>query len=594
MKRRLRLFTVILAGSWFDAQGKTPKGDQYLAEGRALEQKENVDAALELYQKAAALDPADVVYQIAFYRARGRAASAHLERGLKLRNARKLEDALAEIQKAYAIDPSSSRAEEEMRLTREMMLPESQRPPSAADVVQKQRHNISRILAPPELQPASERINLKIVSQPSRVLFETIGKSAGINVLFDPEYQSLKSLTVEIADMTAAQGFDYLALLTKSFWKVLSPNTIFVTNDNAAKRRDYEDMVTRTFYLSNVNTPPEMQEIINVVRTVAELPRVATYGSQFAIVVRGEADKVELAEKVIRDLDKPGPEVVVDVLVMQVGKTFSRQLTAAIAGTGLNVPVNFNPRSSLLTNSSSSSSSSGSTSPTISLASLGHLSSDDFSITLPNALLQAALSDADTHIFQSPQIRAVDNAKASLKVGERQPTASGSYSAGTGAASVNALVNTQFVYIDVGVNVELTPRVHDDGEVSMHIELDISSVTNYEDLGGVKEPVIGQRKVVHDIRVPEGAVSLIGGLTQDQETKTVTGIPGLSSIPLFRRLFSGESVDRSHSELMIALIPHIVRRPAVSGDNIRGIGTGTAAAVKLNYGTADAADREKK
>ena len=191
------------------------------------------------------------------------------------------------------------------------------------------------------------------------------------------------------------------------------------------------------------------------------------------------------------------------------------------------------------------------------------------------------MSDAGTRVLQAPQLRAVDSAKATLKIGDRQPTATGSFSSGTSTASVSALVNTQFTYIDVGVNVDITPRVHDNGDVSMHVELEISSVNGHVTLGGIDEPVIGQRKVVHDIRMRAGEVSLLAGLVNQQETKSKTGIPGLSGIPLLGRLFSGESVDRSRGELMIAIVPHIVRGPDVTAANARAIDSGTAAGVKV-------------
>ena len=128
----------------------------------------------------------------------------------------------------------------------------------------------------------------------------------------------------------------------------------------------------------------------------------------------------------------------------------------------------------------------------------------------------------------------------------------------------------------------------------MHIEVEISSVTSHVDLGGVSEPVIGQRKVVHDIRIKEGEVSLLGGLTQEQESKTVTGIPGLSSIPVLRRLFSGGGTDRSRSELMIVLIPHIVRRPDIAPENLHDVAAGNATSVKVNYAPRQAAAAAEK
>ena len=153
------------------------------------------------------------------------------------------------------------------------------------------------------------------------------------------------------------------------------------------------------------------------------------------------------------------------------------------------------------------------------------------------------LADTKTKVLQAPQLRSVDGVKATLKIGERQPTATGSFQPGIGGVGINPLVNTQFNFIDVGVNVELLPHVHDNGDVSMHIDLDISTVSGHVNLGGIDQPIIGQRKVQHDIRMHEGEVNLLGGLINQQDSKQVTGIPGLSSIPLLRRLFTGESLS---------------------------------------------------
>jgi general secretion pathway protein D len=202
----------------------------------------------------------------------------------------------------------------------------------------------------PELQAGTNgAITLTMVNQSPKVLFETVGKYAGMNVLFDPEYQPGKNFSLTLDSVTPTQALDHLALLSKSFWKALSQNTVFVTNDNPNKRRDYEAQVTRVFYLSNVNTPQEMQEIINTVRSMADLQRVMPYSTQYAIIARGEADKITLAAALIADLDKPRSEVVVDILVLEASQVFSRKITAALASTGLSLPVNFSPRASIQT-----------------------------------------------------------------------------------------------------------------------------------------------------------------------------------------------------------------------------------------------------
>jgi general secretion pathway protein D len=590
-------------------QARTRKGDKFLKDGRVQEAKKNWDGALENYEKALSEDPADIAYQMAVTKTRFQASQAHIDKGLRVRNEGKLGEALLEFQKAWVINPASTAAEQEVRRTQEMIQRERKKAaetgkesaPADQALTPTQAYKkealdkLASLLPIPELRPLNAApINMKMNNQPPRVLFETVCKLAGINLLFDPEYQASKNQSIEFTNSTLEEALDYLGVVTKSYWKPMSPNTIFVTNDNVTKRRDYEEQVMKVFYLTNVNGPQELQEIVTAVRSVADIQRLFVYNSQNAIIARGEADRIALAEKIIADLDKPKSEVVVDILVMEASSVWSRKLTAALAPTGLNIPVSFTPRSGLKTvtdaattnNDTSTTSTTTSTSTTnnqIPLSNLGRIASSDFSVTLPDALLQAVLSDAQTKVLQSPQLRSVDNQKATLKIGDRQPTATGSFQPGVGGVGINPLVNTQFTYIDVGVNVDLLPRVHENGEVSMHVEVEISSVNGKVNLGGIDQPIIGQRKVIHDIRMREGEVNLLGGLVNQQETKSVTGIPGLSSIPILRRLFTGESIDRNRGELMIALVPHIVRRPEITPNNLRGIAVGNATIVKLNY-----------
>ena len=630
MRRNMYLFnrltaimlTSLLLCPTLPLEARTKKGDKFLAQGKLHEQKKEWDEALDDYEKALSEDPADIVYQMAATKVHVQTCQFHSDKGFKLRSAGQLGEALIEFQKSYAINPGSAVPAQEIRRTTEMIERERKRveetgresTPKERALTEGERakketeDRIDSILPVPQLRAIDPNpIHLRMTGS-AKLLFETVAKVAGLNVIWDPEYpKDAKAVPVEFENSTLEEALDYLAVITKSYWKPLSPNTIFITLDNVNKRRDYEEQVAKVFYLSNVSTPQELQEIVNAVRSVADIQRFFPYNAQNAIIAKGSADQVALAEKILHDLDKPRSEVVVDIIVMEASSTYSRQLTAAIASAGLTVPGNFTPRSGLqvvnnaTTTTATTTGSSGTTATgttttaatgttttasgtAIPLSNLGHLSSADFSATIPGALLQAVLSDANTKVLQSPQLRAVDNLKASLKIGDRQPTATGSFQPGIGGVGINPLVNTQFNFIDVGVNVEITPRVHDNGDVSLHVDLDISSVTGHVNLGGIDQPIIGQRKVSHDIRMADGAVQLLAGLTKYQESKARSGIPGLASIPILNRLFTSESVTRDRQELMIALIPHVVRRPEYTAENLRGIAVGNQQSVHLSYG----------
>jgi general secretion pathway protein D len=210
------------------------------------------------------------------------------------------------------------------------------------------------------------------------------------------------------------------------------------------------------------------------------------------------------------------------------------------------------------------------------------LNATDFQVTIGAASLNALASDSSTKIIQNPQLRSINGQKASLKIGERVPTATGSYSSGVSSTTVSALVNTQFQYLDVGVNVDITPRVYDNGDIGLKISLDVSSVTNYVSIGSINEPEIGQRKIEHEIRLKDGEVNLLGGMFETQETKSISGIPGLSQIPVLKYLFSETSKETTNNEIVFALMPHIVRAREIVPLNRRTLDVGTANGIQLH------------
>jgi general secretion pathway protein D len=227
------------------------------------------------------------------------------------------------------------------------------------------------------------------------------------------------------------------------------------------------------------------------------------------------------------------------------------------------------------------SSGTGSSNGGINLNRIGNLNATDFTITIPGITASAIMGDSDTKIIQNPQIRALDGQKATLKIGDRVPVATGSFQPGIGGVGINPLVNTQFQYLDVGVNIDITPRVHAGREVTLKVSLDISSVTGQSNIGGISQPIIGQRKVEHEIRLKEGEVNLLGGMMEDSQTRSLSGLPVLATIPFLKYFFGQETKDHSEQELVFALIPHIIRGMDVNDQNQRLIDVGTANSLEL-------------
>ena len=587
---------------------RTRKGDKLLAQSRAAEVRKDWDKAISYAEQALSEDPAEISYQLTASRLRFYAGQFHVELGLKLREQGKLNEALVEFQKGYGINPASTMATEEIERTKRMIEREKEKPPAerkpeeaaltpAEAERQKEQKKFESMQPLPELKPLNaEPIYLKMNNQPPKVLFETVGKYAGINVLFDPDYTSggtpMKPQSIELNNSTLNEALDDLALITKSFWKPLSANTIFVTQDNPTTRRNFEDYVTKVFYLNNVLTAQELTEMMGTIRSVTELSKAFQYAAQNAIIVRGEADKVALAEKIIADLDKPRSEVLVDVLVMTVNRNLEKDLAAAIAPNGINSPISFTPRTSITipnnagtstTSSSSTTTTSTTTNTTIPLSNIAGISTRDFSLTLPGGLLNALLTDANTKVLQRPQVRAVDRQKVSMKIGDKVPYATGSFQPGIGGVGINPLVNTQFQFLETGVNLDIIPYVHNANEVSLHVEVDISNVTGQVPLGGINEPELAQTKIINDVRLKQGEINLMGGLMQVEYDKSVSGVPGLGNIPVLRRLFTSETNTTKESELVIVLIPHILRAVDITDTNLKTIDSGNSTVFRIRY-----------
>ncbi len=210
---------------------------------------------------------------------------------------------------------------------------------------------------------------------------------------------------------------------------------------------------------------------------------------------------------------------------------------------------------------------------------------------MPPATATFLYNDSNTKILQQPQIRALDGQKASLKIGQRVPVATGSFQPGIGGVGINPLVNTQFNYIDVGVNIDVTPHVHGTDQVTLKLAMDISAVDSYQNIGGIQQPVIGQRKIEHEIRMREGEANIMGGILEETESRSINGIPGLASIPFFHYFFSTENKQRQDNELVFMLIPHIVRAQDIFDSNTRSIDVGTANAISLHRNSPPAADQ---
>ncbi len=581
MRRLMRPAVLLLLLAVGTLPAAADKGKDLYKKGQDAEARQNYEAAFDLYKQAYDLKPRDLRYRAAFERTRFEAAIVVVHRGQKLREQGKLEEAVAEFQKALAIDPSLFIAQQELKRILQQMNDQKNPPPQAAGPPNSLMRRIREAGGPVELAPISNIPITTKQTEDSKVIYQIIGQLAGINVLFDPDYTS-RRIKVELNGVTLEEALEIVALESKTFWRPVTPNTIFVAQDNPAKRKELEQSVLKTFYLSNLSQPTELQDVVNAIRAVLDVQRVQQLLSQNALVVRGTPDQIALAQKLVDDLDKARPEVVIDIAVMQVSKDRSRTL-------GLNPPTSATVTLQNNLNTTTTTTNGTTTTPTssgtngISLNTLGNLNATDFQVTIPSANLSAVMGDSDTRLIQNPQIRALDGQKATVKIGDRVPVATGSFQPGIGGVGINPLVNTQFQYLDVGVNIDITPHVHAGREVTLKISMDISSVTGQSNIGGISQPIIGQRKIEHEIRLKDGEANLLGGFLENRETRSLNGIPGLAQVPILKYLFGQTSTDHAENEIVFAIVPHIIRGTDVNEFNQRPIDIGTSTTIGLRH-----------
>ncbi len=533
--------------------------------GVAAESQNNYDEAFKEFKEAFSLKPKNPKYEAAFLRARTRAAEKHVDNGIKLRSNQKYTEAMAEFQRAAEIDGSSFAALQELQVTAGLIKKQAELASSNVKPESLLAKLVEQAEGPVELEPSPNTpITLRMTTTADNI-YRTIGKLGGINVLFDLDYKPQK-ITIELNEVMMREALKMVAMESKTYWRPISPTAIFVSSEG--KRKEFETNVMRTFYLRNTSTSGELQEVAGTLKGILDINRIQVNPTHSSITLRATPDQMVLAEKLVSDIDKPKAEVMIDVAVMQVSRDRLMNL-------GTTVPTS----ATVSLQSAAAAVGAGATS----LVKFGWVNGSQFVTAIPSVTFTALATDSKTKILQKPQIRALDNEKASLKIGDRVPIATGSFAAGIGSAGVSPLVNTQFQYIDVGVNIDITPHVHSDREVTLKMVLEISSVTGQQNIGGVIQPIIGQRRIEHETRLADGEINLVGGILQDSETKSLSGYPWLMKIPILSYLFAQEDQQHNESEIVFAITPHIVRAEEITTEDIKLIEVGSGNNIGLRY-----------
>jgi general secretion pathway protein D len=513
-----------------------------LNRGRSAELRQDYDIAVVEYTKAVRLRPNDSDARLALERAKLRAAQDHFMRGRRLAATGKLDRALVEFELASELNPSGGDIDDELRSTRNKLRAQI----AVAREGKTELQTIierSRELPPPGMDlPAGVKMpaSLTFRDASSRDVFMTIARFANISLIFDTAFREAP-VSVDLRNASLEDALSTVAGATRTFFRVTAPKTIVVIPDTPAKRREYEEEIVRTFYLSNA----DLKETMDMLRMVLDARRISPTTATNALTIKDTPERIAAAARVVSAIDKARPEVIIDVELLEVDRTRLQEYGLQFASPG-NPPTGINGTVSIPTDNTG----------TISLGALKNLTSSDLLFSgLPTLYYRLLKSDTNTRILANPQLRTADGMPAHAGFGQQVPVPVTTFAPiATGGTPQQPI--TSFNYQNIGVNIDITPRTHHDDDVSLTLKIAVTSISG-SGFGGL--PTFGNREVSTIIRLRDGETNMLAGLIRDDERRSLDGIPGLSDIPILGRLFAHNAKTTEQSDIILTLTPHIIR-----------------------------------
>ncbi len=530
-----------------------------LRKGQKAEQVQDYDLAVIQYTKALKAKPDNRDIRYALERAKLRAAESHFARGRRHAALGKFDEALVEYQLASELNPTSGDIDRELRETRNKLRTRIAVAREGKTELQTLIER-ARDLPPPGLDVPTDVTlpdSLAFREASSRDVFISLARFAGVNVVFDPAFREAP-VTVDLRKTTFEGALSSVATATRNFYRVTASRTITIVPDTPAKRREYEDEVVRTFYLSNA----DLKEVIDLLRVVIDLRRISPITATNAITIKDTPERVAAAARVISAIDKARPEVIIDVELLEVDRTKLKEYGLQIASgdqPGISGQVVIGDEN-------------------LTLQGLRDLSASDVFLTnFPSLFYRLLKSDSNTRILANPQLRTSEGISAEARFGDRVPVPVTTFAPiATGGVSQQPI--TSFNYENIGVNIDITPRTHHDDDVTLALKVELSSISG-TGFGGL--PTFGNRSINTQIRLRDGETNMLAGLIRDNERTVLNGIPGLSDLPVIGPLFAHTKKESQETDIVLTLTPHIVRILDLSEADLRPFKVGRDTASPL-------------
>jgi general secretion pathway protein D len=540
------------------------------------------DAAVVHFREAVQSDPDRPEFKIALERAMQNASRVHLTAAREAEERGELDTAVREYRRASEYDPSNRQAAAKVaeidQTIRDRI--EASRPKSP---VQQMRERARQLSPEPVLNPASrEPLDVRFTNASVRDILNFIGATSGINITFSQDYRDPAGYTVQLNGVTLQEALQQVLSANQLFYKVLNERTILVIPDTAQNRARHEEQVVRVFYLSHADATEVAQLLNTVLRVpgVAVIPTIAPNKTTNTITIRATAAMAQIMERVIEANDRPRAEIVLDVQIMEVNRNRAKQF-----GLDLNqysITGIFSPE---VAPEVSTGVGGGISTPPFNANTISTgISAADFYLAVPQAVVRFLESDTQTKLVAKPQLRGSEGQKILLNLGDKIPVIQTSFASLGGPGSVATQPLSSYNYEDIGVNVEMTPRVTFEGDVVLELKVESSTLGNNILIAGQSLPTFGNRSIETKIRLRDGESTLLAGLLREDQRRAITGIIGLMHLPVFRTLFSNNDNALQQTDIVMLITPHVVRTHQLRQQEVNPIYIGTQQNLGLGGG----------
>jgi len=530
--------------------------------GREAERRQDYDRAVVEYSKAVRLHPDDADARLGLERAKLRASTDHFQRGRRLAATGKFDQALVAYGLAAELNPTSGEVDNELRATRNQLRAKVAVAREGKTELQTLIER-TRDLPPPGLDlPTNVKLPTSLLFRDasSREVFLSIARFADIGLGFDPTFREAP-VTVDLRNASLADALDSVAGATRTFFRVTAPRTVLVIPDTPAKRREYEEEIVRTFYLSNA----DLKETMDLLRMVLDARRISPTTATNALTIKDTPERISAAARVLSAVDKARPEVIIDIELLEVDRTRLQEYGLQLASPnspGIDGSVSIDQG----------------TNQTITLQALRSLTQADVLLAnLPALYYRLLKTDANTRTLANPQLRTAEGTPALARFGDRVPVPVTTFAPiATGGTPQQPI--TSYNYETIGVNIDITPRTHHNDDVTLALKVAVTSISG-TGFGGL--PTFGNREINTVIRLRDGETNMLAGLIRDDERRVLDGVIGLSDLPLVGRLFAHSRTETSQTDIILTLTPHIIRVLDLTEADLRAfrVGRGSLAPI---------------